>query len=83
VGTNVTTAVLVNSAGLVLDIAGAVLVWRYGLPAAISRTGAIHLILEQRDEAEIAKARRHDTIARRGIGLLIAGFGLQLLSNFL
>ena len=78
-----TTAVLVNSAGLILDIVGAVLVWRYGLPDAISRTGAIHLILEQTDEVEMAKAKRHDTIARCGIGLLIAGFGLQLVSNFL
>lgn len=78
-----TTAVLVNSAGLILDIFGAVLVWRYGLPEAISRTGASHLILEQTDEGEIAKARRYDRIAQLGIGLLIAGFGLQLVSNFL
>jgi hypothetical protein len=78
-----TTAVLVNSAGLILDIVGAVLVWRYGLPEAISRTGASPLILEETDEGEIAKAMRYDRIAQLGIGLLIAGFGLQLVSNFL
>ena len=78
-----TTAVLVNSAGLILDIVGAVLVWRYGLPKAISRTGASHLILEETDEGEIAEARRYDRIAQLGIGLLIAGFCLQLVSNFL
>jgi hypothetical protein len=76
------TSALVNSIGLVFDIVGAVLLWRYGLPEPISRTGAVHLILEQTDDTEKAKAKRYDRIARWGIALLIVGFALQLLSNF-
>jgi glycosyltransferase involved in cell wall biosynthesis len=48
---------IVNSLGLMLDIAGmvdGVMVWRYGLPQDVSRTGDVYLIAE-RDEAEIAK----------------------------
>jgi len=78
-----TTSNLVNSIGLVCDIIGAVLIWRYGLPEPISRSGAVHLTLEQSDETEIAKAKRYDCIARCGIVSLVSGFVLQLVSNFL
>jgi hypothetical protein len=74
---------IVNSIGLICDIIGAVLVWRYGLPEPISRTGAVHLILEQTDAAEKAKAKRFDCLARCAVALLVGGFLLQLLSNFL
>jgi len=56
------TSSLVNSIGLLCDIVGAVLIWRYGLPEHISRTGAVHLIAEQTDETEKAKAKRYDRI---------------------
>ncbi|MDX2253199.1 MAG: hypothetical protein NW202_13015 [Nitrospira sp.] len=73
----------VNSLGLVFDIIGAVLLWRYGLPEAVSRTGAIALILEQDDKAEAAKTKRYDLLSSCGMILLVVGFVLQLLSNFL
>jgi hypothetical protein len=68
--------------GLLCDIAGALVVWKYGLPESISRTGAVHLELEQRDEAEKAVAKKYDSRAHFGIGLLMGGFVLQLISNF-
>jgi hypothetical protein len=77
------TPSIVNSIGLAFDIAGAILVWRYGLPEPISREGQITIIAEQTDPLEKRKAERYDCAARFGIGLLIFGFALQLLSNFL
>jgi preprotein translocase subunit SecF len=74
---------LVNSIGLVCDIIGAVIIWRYGLPESIDRQGATHIISEQIDEAEKAKAQRYDCLAKFGVGILIFGFFLQLVSNFL
>jgi hypothetical protein len=65
-------------AGLVLDVIGAIMLWRYGLPEEISRAGAQALILEQHDPAEQARARRYDRWARVGLTLLILGFVLQL-----
>lgn len=72
----------INSVGLVLDVVGAGLIWKFGLPAEISRTGAIHRVLEGRDEAEAAKARVYDLVSWWAFLLLVAGFVLQLLSNF-
>lgn len=74
---------LLNSAGLVLDIFGAVLLFKYGLPAEISRTGAVYIIAEQNDEAELTKARTYDRLGHLGLALLIGGFVLQLASNLL
>jgi hypothetical protein len=70
----ISCANVVNSIGLLADIAGAVLLWKYGLPEALSREGHSYLILEQTDEAEKAKAARYDWWSRIGLGLLIAGF---------
>jgi hypothetical protein len=72
----------INSAGLLLDIIGAWLLWRYGLPEPISKTGAVHLIAEQTDQAEIDKATRYERWARIGMTFLILGFALQLISNY-
>lgn len=72
----------INSLGLLMDIVGAVLLWKYGLPEALSREGHSCLILEQVDETEKAKAASYDRWSRAGLGLLIAGFALQLISNF-
>jgi len=48
------------SLGLVLDIVGAILVWRYGLPPPIRRGGVSYLMLEQADEAMKEQAARYD-----------------------
>ena len=77
------TSNIVNSIGLVCDIIGALLIWRYGLPEAISRVGVVYRSVTQVDPTEIDKARRYDCIARCGIALLVGGFALQLVSNFL
>lgn len=76
-------ATIVNSIGLVLDIAGALLLWKYGLPESISREGHVHLVLEKNNEEEKAKAKKYDRWSRLGLFLLVSGFFLQLVSNFL
>jgi len=72
-----------TSVGLAMDLAGAFLLWRFGLPEALRRDGAISLICEQRDEAEVAKARLYDRWARTALCLISTGFVLQLLATFL
>ena len=73
----------ISSVGLLIDIAGAVLIFLYGLPADVRRTGAVFLCLEQDDVSERKKAVKYDHLARFGLGLLILGFLIQLVSNFL
>ena len=78
-----TTANCINSIGLVFDIGGAYLLWKFGLPAAISREGKIYMIAEQNDPVEAEKANWYDAIGKWGLILLVIGFVLQLVSNFL
>ena len=77
------TATILNSAGLVFDIIGALLIWKNGLPPEISRDGTSNLVCQQTDESEKKKAKKMDTLSKIGALALAAGFGLQLLSNFL
>jgi hypothetical protein len=72
-----------NSVGLTFDIIGVVLLFRYGLPADVNPRGARYRVAEPPDENE---SKRYELYRRRGLlglGLLIAGFLLQLISNLL
>lgn len=73
----------VDAFGLVLGIVGVLLIWRYGLPEHLSRTGAIHLILEQSDDHEASKANDYVWTSRLGLSVVLVGFGFQLASHFL
>jgi hypothetical protein len=77
------SATIVSSLGLVADIIGAVLIFKYGIPPRIDPQGHQHLILEQIDEQEKAKAAVFIKRSEVGVALLILGFALQLASNFM
>ena len=70
-----------NIFGLCLDIIGAVLIFRFGLPEALSREGHRFLLLEGEDKAEAEKARLYDFWGRVGLCLLIGGFATQGIRN--
>ena len=74
---------IVSSAGLVLDISGAALLFKFGLPADVRRKGESFLLIGDADPAQIAKGKLYDRYGKLGICLLIIGFVLQLASNFL
>lgn len=73
----------VSSSGLMLDIVGVILIFLYGLPEPISREGHQCIITEQVDEKEALKAKKYDFRARIGLTLLILGFALQLVGNWI
>lgn len=75
--------VIVNSLGLFFGVVGALLVWKFGLPASIDRTGAIRIVTGQKDPLEIQRARKYDCRSTVGIWLIIFSFLIQLASNFL
>lgn len=78
--TNLTSS-FINDFGLILDIIGASLLFKFGLPASIDRKGHVHIITEQLDDAEIKKGKHYDRLGRLGLILLVVGFVLQLVSN--
>lgn len=74
---------IINSMGLVFDITGAWLIFKYGLPEDVRRRGQSYLLLETTDQDQVEKAKLYDHRSRRGLWLLIGGFAAQLASNFL
>jgi len=74
-------AAYLNSLGLILDIIGVVLLFKYGLPEEVSRKGTGALLLEGNDPSEIAKAKSYDRTAQTALALLVTGFALQIISN--
>ena len=77
------TQVLINSFGLILDIIGAYLLFKFGLPPSIDRTGVEHLVGGEIDSAEVKKGKLYDSRSAIGFKLLILGFVFQLVSNIL
>jgi hypothetical protein len=79
---NISLTLFANSTGLLLDIIGALILWLFGLPPDIRRSGQSYLVIGQGNEKEILKAKHYDSYSRCGIYLLLFGFVLQLISNF-
>jgi hypothetical protein len=74
---------LLSSIGLASDIMGALLLWKFGLPENINRKGMSFLALESNDEKEINKAKKYDKLSMFAVLLLVLGFILQLISNYI
>ena len=77
-----TRANIVNSVGLVLDIAGILLVWLFGLTKLLSVEGEL-IVADYADGRNKRRIKWHKRLGRLGMGLILLGFGLQLGSNFL
>jgi hypothetical protein len=77
---------IVASIGLLLDMVGAILLFRYGLPEQVRRGGnALRVRTEPSAEAPDAprEPSRQDQLGSLGLVLLIGGFALQLLGELL
>ncbi|MYN65759.1 MAG: hypothetical protein F4X11_12120 [Acidobacteria bacterium] len=77
---------VINSIGLALDIAGVVLLFRFGLPSDVVHPDRGDRLLlggptpEERQHRE-TRWNRHRFWSRLGLGLLVVGFALQAVSN--
>ena len=65
------------------DITAAILIWRFGLPEFIDRSGAQHIITGDTDHEEKAKAETYDRWSKIGLILLVTGFLGQLISTWI
>ena len=75
--------IVVNSLGLICNIVGAFLVWQFGLPADIGPAGRRYLQTGMIEPQDAATARRNRSRSTLGFILLLIGFTLQLVANFL
>ena len=69
--------------GLVLDIVGTILIFKYGLPSKVKEKGSAFGGTESSDQerARLDDNKRVEFWARIGLSLLIAGFIFQLIAN--
>jgi hypothetical protein len=67
-----------NIFGLALVIAGCFLLYFFGLPPAVNPRGTSAIIMEQVDEAEIARGKLYVCLGRVGIALVGVGSGFQI-----
>jgi hypothetical protein len=75
------TGYLLQSLGLVLDIVGAILLFKFGLPEMERTGGQEKIVTNKFDEAAVAKEERYDRFGKLGLVSLIMGFLFQLLPN--
>jgi hypothetical protein len=69
---------VLNLIGLTLNLAGVLILFRYGMPFHVPTKGAVHLILEQTDQAEIELERRYEIYGYIGLIFLVVGTILQM-----
>lgn len=69
---------LLNTIGLGLVFAGCVLLYKFGLAPDFSPEGKSRLLLENEDQAEIAKGDLYRIWGRVGIGLIAVGSLFQI-----
>ena len=72
---------LIQSLGLVCDIVGAILLFKFGLPEIQRTNGLSFITVERENPEELERERRYDFWGKVGLALLIVGFFGQLLPN--
>ena len=71
-----------SSIGLILDIIGVILLFKFGLPENLSREGYDVMRFVGINEDEKRKAKLYDRWAKVALMLLVFGFALQLISKY-
>jgi hypothetical protein len=74
---------ILNSVGLLLALAGVLLLFRYGMPYQVRRGGASYLLLEEADQQQINLERRYDRLAWLGLILILVATACQIVANWL
>ncbi|MBC7369815.1 MAG: hypothetical protein H7343_23875 [Undibacterium sp.] len=72
----------ISSLGLIFDIGGATLLWRFGLPEVeVYRSGRIPAVYNPASPEQEKKIQKYDRLAKLAVVLLTLGFVLQLIGT--
>lgn len=71
----------VSSVGLIADLVGAVLLFKYGLPGELNTSGTKYAVYNECTPEEKAFIARAKWLSKTGLTLLIVGFALQLVGS--
>jgi hypothetical protein len=72
-----------NLAGLVLNLIGILVLFRWGMPFRVETGGANSLLMERSDEKAIATERIYKIIMYFGLAALVAGTVLQMVAAWM
>jgi hypothetical protein len=72
---------LLNIIGLSFDIIGVIMLFKYGLPTDLNKSGATYKALEQIDKDAIIKYQKYDRYSKLALVIIIIGFLFQIMSN--
>lgn len=75
------TSTTLNSIGLFLDIVGALLLFKFGLPSDLNKNGYIYKVMEQTDFEAVNKYKKYNFWSKIALSLIVIGFILQITSN--
>jgi len=73
---------ILNSVGLLLALAGVLLLFRYGMPYQVRRGGASYLLLEGEDQQQVKLERRYDRLAWLGLISIVVATVCQIIANW-
>jgi hypothetical protein len=71
-----------NITGLVLNLVGVIILFRYGMPFQVPTGGAVHIITEQVDAAETALESRYEVFGYFGMLVIVVGTGMQIVGAY-
>jgi len=69
-----------NNIGLMLDVAGVIIIFFFGISSDLNKNGAVGWLVENSEEMS-KKAERHNRVSKLGLLLIIVGFTLQIIGN--
>jgi hypothetical protein len=70
---------ILNATGLILNAAGVVLLFYFGMPYRIRTEGKTARTVYTGEREDLQKAdRKYDLLGRAGLGLILAGTALQV-----
>lgn len=74
-----------NIVGLILDIIGVLMLFKYGIPPEVSKDGSFAITINIPGETEIAKAKgkKYTRLSNLALTLLFLGFFIQLVANLI
>jgi hypothetical protein len=74
---------VLNVIGLAFNLAGVLILFRWGMPFRVATGGIGFLALEQKDEAAAVLDKIYEICGWAGLVLLIAGVALQIIATLL
>jgi hypothetical protein len=76
------SVVALNIWGLVLNLVGVIVLFRYGMPFHVPTSGATFLISHQVNAAAKALERRYEIVGYFGLIAIVVGTGMQIVGAY-